>query len=278
MTGIHRNVPFSDYLAWPGISQSTLKGYARSPKHGRHLELHGREASASLRFGDAADAAIFEPERFARDYVALPKFDGHPNSKVHKEAKAAWEASNADKVIITSQQMADAMELRDTIRRNKRAWHLLAEAKGIRQLSFAWVDAETGLACKGRCDVLCQANYEDLKGPCLVDLKTTRWPDPSTFPKDVGLYSYHMQLAFYLDGLNAISPAARRPIIVAVENAAPFDVVTHELSSAAIESGRIRYRRLLRNYRECQDKNHWPGTCEGINLLSLRRWDEEVES
>lgn len=287
--GIYPNTPFETYLAWPCISQSMLKHFKRSAKHGRYMELFERDASKAQKLGDAADAALFEPKRFEEQYVVKPSFPGHPNSKLHKQAREAWEQQlRSDAVVIDQQQYKKAFEMREAILGNDKARHLLREARSFYQLSFVWIDPDTGLYCKGRCDGLSLATHPEIVGPCVWDLKTTLDPTPDGFPREVGKWGYDVQLAFYLDGLATLKPATRRPLIVAVQkepdtNTAPIipaeyrDVVVHELSLVTITSGRSKYRRWLRLYKACMETNMWPGSCETVNLLQLNRYDQESE-
>jgi hypothetical protein len=74
--GVH-NVPFLDYVAWDALNWSTLKHFRKSAKHGRHALLFPADSTDDLRFGDAFHASVLEPERFEKQYVSMPKFEGH---------------------------------------------------------------------------------------------------------------------------------------------------------------------------------------------------------
>jgi hypothetical protein len=110
----------------------------------------------------------------------------------------------------------------------------------------------------------------------LVDVKTTSFI--GRFDNEVAKFGYHGQLAFYADGLAAIEPASITPLIIAIQNEAPFDVVVFTMADA-VEEGRKLYRRLLRQYIECRRTNYWPGICPKAGMpCVLPKWAREDES
>ena len=43
--GMYPGVPFKEYLQWPALSQSRLKGFEKSPMHGKYAMDHPQEAT-----------------------------------------------------------------------------------------------------------------------------------------------------------------------------------------------------------------------------------------
>lgn len=279
--GVYPNVPFAEYVRWSALNYSTLKHFMKSAKHGRYFELHDRDDdTASQRIGDAADAAIFTPDVFESVYVVRPAFNGRPRTNEYKDACRAWEDDNRDKVIVSQAEYDRAVRIRDAVRSNDLANQLLLwdGVKRRTQLSIVWRDRDTGLLCKSRIDTLAIVPDGPLKGACEVDLKSTLDPTPDGFPRQVAKFQYQLQAGMYIEGLEELAPQSRRALIVAVENDEPYDVVVHEFSAGAIESGRTRFRRLIRLYKQCLDSGRWPGSCEDVNLLILPKWAEETEA
>jgi exodeoxyribonuclease VIII len=113
-----------------------------------------------------------------------------------------------------------------------------------------WHDRDTGLLCKGRLDWW-------VPDRLFVDLKTSR--DVHRFEREIAKHNYDMQMALYFDGLFAVTGYGHCKHIAAVETTAPFGVRAATVSADVIESGRSKYKRLLRQYKQCQQDDDWPG-------------------
>jgi hypothetical protein len=282
-----QKLSFADYCRLPAINWHTLAPYRRSPLHGRHAELQPDDASEAQVAGEAFHCAILEPERFERDYAVMPKFDGHPNSNAHKDARAAWQADHSAFVHLKADEKNALVAMGKSVREHPTASRLLFGA-GRNELGAVWRDPVTGITCKGRIDRLSRvpaAAITPTARPtdqvlCLTDLKSSKSPGPGPheFAREAAKYGYHGQLAWYLDGLRSIEPAEFAVMVVAVENVAPYDVVVHQLDPEVLDEGRKLYRRLLTEYLACEKSKRWPGAVpEGVNYLTLPRWAEEPE-
>src|SRR5690606_13913347 len=86
-------------------------------------------------------------------------------------------------------------------------------------------------------------------------------------------YHYHVQAAFYLDGLRAngidVEP---EPVHIVVEKSPPFDVVVYRIPEHVVELGRRTYRGWLERLVECRTTGQWPGRAEGEVELVLPEW------
>lgn len=289
--GVYRRVPFAEYAAWDAVNWHTLEPGRKSAKAMRHRMLHPDDPSASILKGGAMDCLVFDGEEaFGRTYVTLPKFDGHPNSNAYKQQKQEWEARHAEAVILTRDQMAETWGMYHALKAHPVAWQLLTGGRGRSQFSIVWRDAKTGLLCKGRIDRLAEVDAALIapgaagKTLCLIDLKSTREPgvEGNQFPAEIARYGYHGQIGGYCEGCETLEPAAFLPLIVAVQNEEPFDVVVHRLDGEAssdgrtvIDHGRALYRRLLDLYAACRKTAVWPGQCSVINPVTLPYWAQE---
>ncbi len=133
-----------------------------------------------------------------------------------------------------------------------------------------WTDALTGVKCKGRPDYV-------HRGGVVVDLKTTKDASPEEFAKVSARLGYHMQAAFYLDGMNATlqegEDAFNAFVIVAVEQKPPHGIMIYELDDAAIDIGRRDYQRALAAWDVWQrTPGGWEGYPTAIQALSLPPW------
>jgi hypothetical protein len=268
MTGtVHARGKY-EYEKLPGTNISSLKVLRKSPKHYRHYLENGRKSTRSLELGTAAHIAILEPERFLKEFALWDKKDDEGKTKARRGAEwKAFESANESKTIIRSDEYDLAIDIKDAVRADRVAMKYLAFGKP--EVALTWNDEHTGMACKGRLDWLTEADG----GPCIVDLKGTRDPNPIWFSRDCARLDYHLQMAFYGDAIEAITGEVPRVVVVAVEMAPPHDVVTYIVPEEVLEVGRDAYRQLLEQLRDCTKINSWLGYGGGEErTLSLPLW------
>jgi hypothetical protein len=71
--------------------------------------------------------------------------------------------------------------------------------------------------------------------------------------------SYHRQGAMYLDGIATLTGIKCRFGLVAVENTAPYGVMSALVRDSDIELGRRDYRRALQQIASSRASGVWPG-------------------
>lgn len=260
----------SEYESVEAANFSTLKHFAKSPAHALEAMTHPPEPTDALEFGNAVHLAVFEPERLEKEYAVLPAIDRRT-----KEGKAEWariESENPGRSYLKADEWLRLQGIVDSLRRSETA-QLLLSGEGRNEVSIAWTDAETGVACKGRLDRFCTVYGHSV----VVDLKTTELATPGAFARTCAKFQYHAQSAMYLDGLASLSPRERRFVHLAVEKVAPFAVSAFELDEQSLEVGRRLYRSWLAQYKECKESNNWPGYADGINPLALPAYALRME-
>lgn len=213
----HRTLPF--------VSNTDLSNLAD--------ELLGRVrhatpwSTAALDFGSHFHSAILEPEQYQRLGDEFP-FDA--------KGYAQWKAAG---------------ELARVIKRHRYPRHVCY--LGQAEQSYTATHEPTGLVVKVRPDLLIDSPQKRRR--TLVDFKTTSCKDPAQFLETIDKYGYDRQGAFYADVLSA-----HRVVLIAVQKKAPKgeepQVWTHQLTTAQLEAGRKKYRKLLR----CHAERH-PDTC-----------------
>lgn len=238
------DLPFADYLALPSVHFSTLKMMDISPHHYRRAVTQGRADTQALRVGRAVHALTLTPD--AADVVV---YDGVRRGKT-------WEVfadEHADKTIITATEHAKVAGMRNAVHMNPTSRALLRA--GRPEVTIEWTDSETGLACR------CRADFFDTtiaSSPRLVELKTTRAAYPRAFMREFARLGYHAQMAFYVEGIEAVTGA--RPIVkmIAVEKDAPYDVTVYDIPDEALEVGSRKIRGWLRAVADCTASGKWP--------------------
>jgi hypothetical protein len=132
-----------------------------------------------------------------------------------------------------------------------------------------WVDAQTGLRCKGRLD--------SIRPDLFIDLKTTRDPAYGPFQRAIINYGYDAQCAWYFDGAVAARriDGRRAPVIIAVRTDKDNDVAVYPLDALLVARGRMVYRRLLQQLVACTAANYWPGVAPEPRVMELPIWAEQ---
>lgn len=262
-----RGVPFADYLALAGEHFSSLKWLDMSPLHYRHALAHPVGESGAMTLGRLTHAIVLTPEL----PVDVAIYEGTRRGRRWE----TFQAEHAGQTILRAGDPAlvTALAMRAAVQRHPEASRLLRAGEG--EVTLRW-EAE-GSACRGRLDWL---------RPCgsIVELKTTRSIATRLFMREVAQRLYHVQLAFYTDGLTAVLGHAppELPAMVAVENAPPYDVCVYRVGFDALEAGQRKVDAWLRTLAECRASGRWPGVGgDGVMDMRLPDWalggDEDVD-
>lgn len=258
----------ADYHAHPAISASGLKLIGKSPLHywAAYLDpdREPREETPALKLGTAIHTAVLEPDRFRQEYVVAPQVDRR--TKDGKETWAAFEAECAagGKTPISADDFSTCEKISHRLREHPAAQVLFKS--GVAETSMFWTDPETGVQCKCRPDWL-------ISGVACVDVKSTTDASPAAFARACANYEYHMQAAWYLDGIRSCTnDDVSAFIFAAFEKDTPHAVAFYNADPDMIELGRREYRRRLAIYADCLKSNTWPGYPASITNLSLPAW------
>ncbi len=264
--GIYKNIEFGEYELANAANWSLIKHHARCPAYVKSLmESDRNEYSKALEMGAAVHMAVFEPQRFEREYECGP--DARRNSNAWKDAEAS--ANERCVTMLKPGEHADALNWRDAVHTHTMASRFLC-ADGYRELSIVWRDQTTGMLCKGRIDLLAKLDGRWW----VVDLKTSSKPVGwDSFSRTIAQYDYHGQAAFYIDGAAA---ALGEPIagfvFIAVETTFPHLVATYPLDPEAIAEGRRLYQRCLKSHQAGVERGEWPGYELDGEPITLPAW------
>lgn len=265
---IIEDVPAEAYHASPGVSNSMLKHFARSPRHYQHaLHAPKEPPTPAMELGTLFHLCVLEPEKFPLAFHVRPddpKFyssDGKFGS--NKESKE-WKATHADKTIITREQHANFLGARDAILADPMG-ELLMSLRSRNEVSL-WVNhAETGRLLKSRYDRLA----EDGDGrPMILDLKTT--DDARRFKWQARDLRYTVQSTFYADNLRRAGIEDARFVFIVVEPEPPFGLRFVELDEDSTRDARETYEAELVQLAKCEKSGEWPGyEPTGIELIEI---------
>lgn len=254
-------MPAEEYFAVDAVSNSALKEFARSPWHYRNRVE--KAPTAAMLAGTLAHCAILEPAAFADRYAVKPA--GHDGRT--KEGKA-WAEAHAGREIISAEQQATAEAQRAAVMAVPELAALLADC--YTETSVFWVDADTGLYCKARPDVV--HTLPDGRA-ILADLKTTADESPDGFARAVWNFGYFRQAAHYSKGYTAATGRdVAAFVFAAVSSAQPVLAVPYMLDDDAMQRGRDSCADLLRRMAECRATDEWPAYGSGVQVLTLPAW------
>lgn len=264
--GLHYDLAAEDYFAAAGVSNSILSAMKRSPAHAWALHLDparpAEEPTPAKVAGSLCHTAMLEPEKLGLRYAVKPEGMTFSTRK-----GKAWRDAHGAFQIVSTEDMAVAKAQRDALLSVPELAHALSSGRA--EVSFFWIDARSGLLCKGRADWL--HTLPDGRVIAL-DLKTTTDADPAEFGRGVWKYGYHRQAAHYTAGLTECGLDVAAFLFGAVTNARPFLAVPYMLDDEATRRGAEQVVELLDLFAECQRTNHWPAFGEGVQVLSLPAW------
>ncbi|GGH24615.1 PDDEXK-like protein of unknown function [Cribrihabitans marinus] len=297
------------------VSKSSLDVIRKSPAHFLHSRTVERKApTAAQRTGTIDHTILLEPENFWKEYArpfvapvgALATADdikarlkelglpvsgakaaitdrlreADPDAIFLDDAKAAYADEVGGREILTEEELAQAEAVRASVMAHPVAGKLLDPEAGIAELSCYWKDPETGVQCR------CRPDFWRRDG-LIVDLKTCLDASPEGFSKSIYNWRYHVQHAFYVDGIKAAleqgpnplnMPAPTHFVFVAVEKTAPYAVGVYMLDAESVDIGRRDYREDLARYAECLTADDWPAYSPQIEPISLPEWVLRRES
>ena len=279
-TGLFDGISNAEYHSGTGISKSGLDRISQSPLHywSEYLDPNRapREETPAMKIGTAIHTAVLEPERFEAEYIVVPADAPRRPSSVQLNAKKPsddtlaaidwWQRFNdrhAGCTIIDAQDFAVCRAIQAQIMAHPSARALFKAGKA--EQSAFWQDAETGVLCKARPDWLMPG--------AIIDVKSTENASLAAFQRSVATYRYHVQAAWYLDGLaQATGEAPQAFVFCCFEKKAPFAAAFYYADADMIELGRREYRQALRLYADCLAADKWPGYAQEILPISLPVW------
>lgn len=256
------------------IGKSGLDLIHRSPAHyyAKYLDPN-REweiPTPALAFGSALHTLVFEPTEFAKRFVVAPEINRRTNAG--KEEYAAFMEANKGKTVIDSDVIEHCMKMKEAVYNHPAAAILLENGVAEKRVNWEWFGQDEDgndihVPCKIKPDWHSRNDF-------LVDLKTTEDASPAGFGKSVWNYRYHVQGAFYCDGL-AQSRSGDYPrgfIFIAVEKSAPYAVGVYYLTTEQMDIGRREYSRDLQVYHKCLRTGDWPAYGTGVSAVQLPGW------
>jgi len=258
-----------DYHRHKAVSKSHLDQIARSPLHywARYLDPNrvDPEPTPAMSIGSALHTHVLELDTWDERYVTMPE----GIDRRTKQGKAEWEAFSAassGRTVLSKTDAELVMRMARAIYAHPAAAFLL-QRPGQAEQTYLWTDEATGLECK------CRPDWMTTDGQLIVDLKTTEDASPAGFRKSVANFRYHVQAAWYLDGLERAT--GKRPeqfIFICVEKKPPHAVAVYAASAEMVATGAITAEADLARLALCKEAGDWPGYSNQIEVIDLPPW------
>lgn len=264
--GRYDDISLEDYHRQiKGYSKSSLDIIDKSYSHYLSAVLEPREATPAMAFGSAFHCKVLTPKLFDEEYAVAPSVDRRT-----KAGKLEWQDfvdSSDGKEIITIDQSDIIDKMSEKMFSHTKAAALLKD--GDAEHTFIWEDPKTGLKCK------CRPDYLRQDGIC-IDVKTTSDASWFKFQRSVVNFRYHVQGAFFLDGISSVlKTRIEHFILIAIETSPPYEIAIYRLDENAIDVGRVSYEKNLMTAKEYHDDPEKPcGYPMDIQDMFLPSWCE----
>lgn len=259
----------AEYHARPEVSKSGLDQVRRSPLHYWSRYLNPDRAieppTPAMILGSALHARVLEPHLFADEYIVAPE----GIDRRTKEGKLRWadfEAEAEGRTVLKVEDAAQIEAMAAAVHRHPAA-SLVLRLPGKCEQSYFWKDEASGEQCK------CRPDWHSDDRRIIADVKTTEDASPKGFAKSVIKYRYHVQAAFYSQGIGA-----EQFLFIAVEKKPPYAVAVYATPPELIERGQSESAEDLRLLATCRATNKWPGYGDEIQALTLPAWLESPDS
>lgn len=254
MTSIEK-ISFEEYKARPGINNSALCEFRRSPAHYAEYMKNGKTKSPAMGYGDVLHKLVFQPQEY------LPRLATAPvkGRKTKKWAEA--EKSNPDLLYVSESEKAQIVGMVGSIQQSKEVMDLLKG--GVPEQSLFADHESTGLQMKGRLDFLCA------DGKTILDLKTTEDAREGPFERQVGKYGLHFQAAYYRKLAKLCGLTHTRFVFLALEKRPPYGLMLHELEVVSMGYAADKNEEALLKLKRCFDSNMFQCYEPGIRTITL---------
>ncbi|HEU4677076.1 MAG TPA: PD-(D/E)XK nuclease-like domain-containing protein [Motilibacteraceae bacterium] len=270
--GIYPDVPAEVYHADPVPGGSLSSTGARRllppscPALYRYEQAHPPEPRRHIDLGQAAHRLVLGvgPELVVVDA---------PDWRTRAAREARDEAYAAGQVPLLAAEYDVVQAMAAALREHPIAAALLRPEGGQPEQSAFWRDRETGVICRARYDWL------DLTRPgrlIVADYKTCASAAPDDLQRAIYDHGYHIQAAWYLDGLRTLGYAdeSARFVLIFQERRPPYLVTVAQPDPAAMRIGAHLAREARHIYAECVRTGRWPGYTDDVALISLPAWVE----
>lgn len=249
---------FKEYLARQELSASGIKKLARSPAYYKWSKENETFDSKALKLGKAVHSAILTPDLFKTEFACAPICDRR--TKAGKEIFDAFSMANQGKEILSSEDFLEAVAISNSVLASPKIKNMLSKGEAEKTFFFE-ID---GVKMKARLDFV--------SNNAIVDIKTTKNADARIFANDCISLGYDMQFAIYQEAVFQETGDRLPVVLLAVEKDANYDYCVYQMGQDWLDLGMVKVKKLLQVYKDCCEKDEWPGYDKSVQQLVLPSW------
>jgi hypothetical protein len=260
--GIHHGVPNEEYHQWKALSHSWMGRLRVTPAHLLDLmDNGGNESTPAMMVGSAVHCAVLEPAEYESRYAAYPE-GCNGTTKEGKAFKANMDAAGITVLSLKDGRLVSAIAWRAKMCQRLQEWLHRDHAC---EVALCW--ERSGFLCKAKLDLMVPGLN------ILVDLKTTIVGSEAGFAGQVARYGYHLQAAWYLDGIQRLTGQVWDWQFAVCEKRRPYLVNCQAMprESAAHLKAVAENDRLFELYCVCMQTGQWPGHPD-VDEIKLPEW------
>ena len=220
------------------LSYSSLKEFAKSPRHYLDYLNRKKETTPAMLFGSMVHCLLLEPEKFEKDFAVMGSVDRR--TKDGKEAYAKFVEETAGREVVMQNDYNDAKALADNVLSNPKIKQYI---DNCHQREHEFRVGMWGLPIRGF--------FDGVADDYILEIKTTQDATPDTLIKDFYNRQYHLQAGIY----NLVSSKPIKYLII--ETKAPYDSYIANTSTDYIEKGQKLLSSVLEKFDKCMNENAW---------------------
>lgn len=223
-----------DTLKERPLSYSSIKEFAKSPRHYIQYLTESRSASKEMNLGSIIHALLLYPSEFDMLFAIAPDVDRRT-----KDGRIAWDdfaSTVKDKTVITNSELNDAKSIVDIALESTKVRSAIEQCNAFEQEFRQDIN---GLPFRGFAD--------GLSDSYILEVKTMSDASPQNIIREFNNRKYHIQAALYSKVFNL-------PVkYLVVETKTPYNYVVCDASDDYINYGNIELQKLCDRFKECMD-------------------------
>lgn len=216
------------------LSYSSIKEFAKSPRHYINYLSQPRTASKEMNLGSMVHCLLLYPSSFPEQFAVAPDVD-----KRTKDGKALWDSfvsESEGKTVVSESEFNDANSIVDNVKESIEVKNIINECVSFEEEFKTTVE---GLPFRG---------FVDGKGNSFIlELKTMGDASPQNIIKEFYNRSYHIQAGLY--SLHHNMPV----VYIIAETKPPFNFYVAKCSDEYIKAGINQLMSLSKKFRDCMD-------------------------
>ncbi|MEE9352562.1 MAG: PD-(D/E)XK nuclease-like domain-containing protein [Thiotrichaceae bacterium] len=247
---IHKNMSFSEYRKMDGLNASLLKPYSISPARGLYKETKEFKKTMAMSLGSIVHAHILEGKEAAQELINSHYItSGFPvnesTNKPYGETSGKYQdwlktQDPSREVIFPDILDTTVNNIVKAVSRHPGAVDMLTLAVH-RETAITWICKYTGKKCKAMVDYFGNRTAGDLK-------TFGREMTKSSIEREIYDRQYHLQFAFYRDGLIENGIAVDEFNVIFAGTSEENDVAACIINADTLEAGRNSYLTAIENY------------------------------